>query len=231
MGRKKRKKSGMQCCFFEDSDQLASKLEISYGLNAEKAQKLSKIELEEGYSSVSLKAIRNILPFLEIGYRYSTAVVLGGGVKNAFGERWERFEIAHDELINDIAKLIEDKKHKEYALIELVKAYLSDSENKLGFVIGDAAFKKLYHPTQAIEKRALKKRLSEIENLRNPIVQQALYEMRRLVNQLIEKYEVLYGEDFRFDRIQVEFGRNLKNNKKEDRKYLFVIEIMNKKMP
>ena len=199
--------------FFEDSEQLAAKLEKAYGLDAEKANKLSKIELEEGYSSISLKAIRNILPFLEMGYRYSTAVILGG-VKNAFGERWERFEIVHNELISDLVRLIEDQKHKEYALIELVKAYLSDSDSKLGFIKDDAAFKKLYHPTQAIEKRALKKRLTEIENLRNPIVQQALYEMRRLVNQLIEQYEVLYGEDFRFDRIQVEFGRDLKNNKK-----------------
>jgi len=206
--------------FYEDSDLLAAKLNSAYKLDNKAVDKLSKIELEEGYASVSLKAIRNILPFLEMGYRYSTAVVLGG-VKNAFGERWERFNIAHNEIIRDIVHITELEKHKEYELIEQVKAYLSDPDNKYGFVLDDKAFKKLYHPSQAIEKKALKTRLSEIENLRNPIVQKALYEMRRLINTLLDRYEKQYGEGFRFDRIQVEFGRDLKNSKQRRQEMVF----------
>ncbi len=199
--------------FYEDSDLLSAKLMRRYHLDEQSANKLSKIELEEGYASLSLKAIRNILPFLEMGYRYSTAVILGG-VKNSFGERWERFSIVHDEIIRDVVRITENEKHKEFELVEQVKLYLSDPENKYGFNKDDKAFSKLYHPSQAIEKKALKTRLSEIENLRNPIVQKALYEMRRLINSLLDRYEEPNGDGFRFDRIQVEFGRELKNNKK-----------------
>jgi CRISPR-associated endonuclease Csn1 len=53
----------------------------------------------------------------------------------------------------------------------------------------------------------LKVKLDAIENLRNPIVQQGLNETRRLVNQLIK----VHGK---FDRIQVELGREIKNSKK-----------------
>jgi len=56
----------------------------------------------------------------------------------------------------------------------------------------------------------------ELENLRNPIVQQALHEMRRLVNTLLHHYRETVP-DFKFERIHVEMGRNLKNNKSKRR--------------
>lgn len=208
--------------FFEDSELLSANLVTKFGLEKTKADKLSRTELDEGYSSISLKAIRNILPFLQKGYRYSTSVVLGG-LKNAFGERWVRFDFAVDEIIKDVVHLVEDNKHKEYELINEVKKYLSDEKNQLGFTVDDPAFKKLYHPTQEIEKREIRSRLSEIENLRNPIVQKALYEMRRLINLLMEKYEQQFGQGFMFDRIQVEFGRDIKNTKKRRQEMTFKI--------
>jgi CRISPR-associated endonuclease Csn1 len=203
--------------FFEDSELLAAKLVRDYGIEKETADKISKIELEEGYSSVSLKAIRNILPFLKEGYRYSTAVVLGG-VKNAFGERWDRFECAWKEIVKDIKTIVEDKKHKEYELIKEVKIYLTDKKNQLGFSEDDKVFGKLYHPTQDIEKKEIKNRLSEIENLRNPIVQKALFELRRLINHLIQEYEKQYGDGFRFERIQVEMGEKSRIRKRNDKR-------------
>jgi CRISPR-associated endonuclease Csn1 len=62
----------------------------------------------------------------------------------------------------------------------------------------DKAFRKLYHHSQEIEKKQTKRRLPEIENLRNPIVQKGLNETRRLVNDLLDKFSAMpeYGEDF-----------------------------------
>jgi CRISPR-associated endonuclease Csn1 len=54
--------------FYEDQDLLAEKLVRTYGLTKENAEKAAKQQLEDGYGSVSLKAIRNILPFLERGF-------------------------------------------------------------------------------------------------------------------------------------------------------------------
>lgn len=202
--------------FYEDQELLAEKLVKTFGLTEEKAQKAAKQKIEDGYGNVSLKAIRNILPFLERGFQYSTAVLLGG-VKNAFGERWGRFEDFHDEIINNVKVLIEEKRFKEYELIAEIKNLLSDPENNYGFSPDDKAFRKLYHHSQSIEKKQTKKRLPEIDNLRNPIVQKGLNETRRLVNDLLDKYSAMdqYGEDFIFDKIHVELGRELRTGKKQ----------------
>ena len=74
----------------------------------------------------------------------------------------------------------------------------------------------MYHHSQEISEKELQDFVPEVENLRNPIVQQGLQEMRRLVNSLLNKYRV-NNPDFKFDRIHVEMGRDLKNNKTKRR--------------
>src|SRR5690606_26107744 len=155
-------------------------------------------------SNISLKAIRNNLPSLRKGIKMSDAVVLGG-VKNAFGSRWDYFKDSHDEMESIILKINHDPKNKEGEAIEKIKIYLSD--NDFGFSKDDPKFIKLYHHSQEIEEKLLQEKLGPVENLRNPIVQQGVNETRRLVNQLITEYG-------KFDRINVELGRNLKNSKK-----------------
>ncbi|HRY31733.1 MAG TPA: HNH endonuclease domain-containing protein [Bacteroidales bacterium] len=210
--------------FYQDKDLLTEKLMKSYGLEESKARKASEVKLTEGYGSVSLKAVRNILPFLKQGYVFSTAVILGG-VKNAFGSRWEYFHNSHDEIIKKTVYLIEKEEHKEYELIKKIKEMLGNPDNQYGFTQDDKAFRKLYHHSQDIEKKVLNTKISDLENLRNPIVQKGLFEMRRLVNALLEKYrgDDAFGKDFRFDRIQVELARDLKSSKSIRQDMLFKI--------
>ncbi|TYB80305.1 type II CRISPR RNA-guided endonuclease Cas9 [Bizionia saleffrena] len=193
-------------CFydFKDNDILVKKLISDFGLDEKLYDKVKKINLKEGYSNVSLKAVKNILPFLREGYRMSDATILGG-VMNAFGNLISYFKDSEDVLVKDIIKIIRDKSNKEGEAIEKIKIYLV--ENKFGFVNDDKRFIKLYHHSQDIERKSLKEKLDPVENLRNPIVQQGINETRRLVNQLIKEH----GQ---FDRIQVELGRNIKNSKK-----------------
>lgn len=192
--------------FFEDSDNLVEKLKNDFGLAEKDIEKVEKINLKEGYSNVSLKAIKNILPYLQRGLQMSDATILGG-VRNAFGERWLYFKDAHEQLENDILKINHEKNNKEGEAIEKIKNYLADPNNHFGFVENDKQFIKLYHHSQEIKENQLQDKLDAVENLRNPIVQQGLNETRRLVNQLIEEYG-------KFDRIQVELGREVKNSKK-----------------
>ena len=210
--------------FYDDPDLLAEKLANTYGLNEKNAKRAGKLQLKEGYGSVSLKAIRNILPFLEMGFPYSTAVVLGG-VKNAFGQRWEHFKEFHNEIIQAVESLINNKDKKKYELISEIKAYLANPDNNFGFQENDKAFRRLYHHSQDIEKKNLKRRLSEIENLRNPIVQKGLNEMRRLVNELLDTYSAPshYGPGFGFDKIHVELGRDLRSGKNQRQEMMFKI--------
>ncbi|MGM0651027.1 MAG: type II CRISPR RNA-guided endonuclease Cas9, partial [Bacteroidota bacterium] len=203
--------------FYDDSERLFEKLQqtpeykLKKGVDVETIEKI-KLNTDD-YASLSLKAIRNILPFLEMGYEYNEAVLLGG-VMNAFNydqqddkPRWERIAESHDEIIDNVIRINREKGNKEGEAIEKIKAWLSDPENNFGFNENPGALKKLYHHSQEIEKKELENKISEIENLRNPVVQRSVQEMRRLVNKLMEEHG-------RFDRIAVEMGRELKQNKK-----------------
>lgn len=192
--------------FFDDDDSLIQKLENDFELAEKNFDKVEKISLKEGYSSVSLKAIKNILPYLKKGLQMSDATILGG-VRNAFGSRWEYFNDAHEQIERDILNINRDKTNKEGEAIEKIKHYLAHPDNNLGFAQDDESFIKLYHHSQEIEQKELEEKLDPVENLRNPIVQQGINETRRLVNQLIDEYG-------KFDRIQVELGRDVKNSKK-----------------
>ncbi len=200
--------------FFNDNDNLIEKLQKDFQLAEENVENVLKIKLKEGYSNVSLKAIKNILPYLRKGYKMSDATILGG-VRNAFREtinneqvdRWFFFKESHKQIEDDIIKINREKVNKEGEAIEKIKKYLSDPKNNLGFSKNDKNFIKLYHHSQEIKAKKIKNKLDPVENVRNPIVQQGLNETRRLINQLIKKYG-------KFDRIQVELGREIKNSKK-----------------
>ena len=189
--------------YYEDNDLLIEKLKTNFELEEKSIDKVASINLKEGYSNVSLKAIKNILPYLREGKRFSDAVVLGG-VRNAFGHKWEIYINDHKELEKDICKILKEKSNKEGEAIDKIKRYLID--NKYGFIEDDKRFIKLYHHSQDIEKVKIKDKIDTVENLRNPIVQQGVNEVRRLVN-------VLLKENGSFDQIRVELGRDLKNSK------------------
>ncbi len=198
--------------FYDDNEMLFEKIKRDYGFN-KNIDAVEKVKLKEGYGSVSVKAIRNILPFLEKGYQYDQAVILGG-VKNAFGkERWKKFSKFHDEIEKDIISILKED-NKEGEAIEKIKEHLALPALSYGFEKDDPHFLHLYHHSQEVEKQEkLSFVVPEVENLRNPIVQQGLNETRRLVNSLIHKYQQEYGEHFHFDQIKVEMGRDLRNTK------------------
>jgi len=214
--------------FYSDNDKLLKKLN-EYGLqeNEENLKKIQNIKLKDDYSNVSLKAIRNITPFLKKGYKFSDAVLLGG-VRNAFKntdafnqpyDRWENFKEDHEKIEKDIIRINRDKNNKEGEAIERIKTYLTKN---CGFEENSKYFKKLYHHSQEIEQKEIQNKLDKIENLRNPIVQQGLNELRRVVNTLIDEYG-------KFDQIKVELGRNLKMGKKQRQETEYKIRDNNKK--
>lgn len=197
--------------FYEDNDKLLQKLKDKYNFSGDINQ-VKKVRLKEGYSNVSLKAIRNIMPFLEKGFQYDRAVLLGG-IKNAFGKRWDHFSEFHHEIERAVIRIMSED-NKDGEAISKIKEYLSDPINSFGFEQDDVYFTQLYHHSQEVEqKEELEDYLPKVENLRNPIVQQGINETRRLVNLLLKKYREELGSDFHFQQIKVEMGRDLRNNK------------------
>lgn len=174
----------------------------NWNLNEKQIKALTGIKLKKDYASLSRKAINNILPFLKAGFRYSDAVLLGG-VRNAFGKQWNDFT---EQTIITIQKDIIDiaRKNRQGNSLEKIKKYLSDNFN-----FNEKQFKKLYHHSNPEDMDApVLENLPEPENLRNPIVQQALYELRNLINAIIDEY----GKP---DEIRVELARELKSSRKK----------------
>ena len=194
--------------FFDDKEELQRHAREKWGFNEEQAKSIANVHLKDKYASLSRKAINNILPFLEMGYGYETAVVLGG-IKNAFGQAWKN-------LAEDKKKLIYDNimditaSGKTGGFIHDLKDFLTSE-----FALNEKQLARLYHHSANISSKDDLQKLPvskaadrEIAAIRNPVVITALFELRRLVNTLLDKY----GQP---DEIKVELARDLKNGKKE----------------
>ncbi len=206
--------------FFDSKSNLKAYAQKQWGFTEEKAVAISKFNLKEGYASVSRKAITNILPFLKMGYTYDAAAVMGG-IKNAFGEKWQNDTPENDQrqldLIDNVEAIVRSKTTGGF--IGTIKEIL-----RKDFGIAEKRLHKLYHHSSSIDGKQLLPRLplgkeadKEIQAIRNPIVITALFELRKLVNELIDTHGAI-------DEIKVEIARDLKasktqrNNVRRDKK-------------
>ena len=163
-------------------------------------KKFCDLKLAKDYSNLSRKAICNILPFLKKGKMFHEAVLLGG-VKNAFGNEWNTIDEKKKDFIETTIGEITnnlDGKTKDN-----ISKWLKED-----FKFSDKQLKKLYHHSEVQKTKQQLDALPEPENIRNPIVQQALYELKKLVNVIIKEY----GKP---NEIRVELARELKSAKKE----------------
>lgn len=200
--------------FFDDRKKLrkyALTKWSKWGIDEQKAEALSKFQLKKGYAALSRKAISNILPFLEMGFTYDIATTLGG-IKNAFCEAWATLSLSKkDFIITNVPAIVQTKTTGGY--IQNLKEFLGTECN-----FSDTQFKKLYHHSSNIHKGAVldtlpvgKEADKEIVGIRNPIVIKALFELRKVVNALLEEYGPL-------DQIKIELARDLKISKTQRNK-------------
>jgi CRISPR-associated endonuclease Csn1 len=140
-----------------------------WNFSAEQAYKLAITEFEPGYSNLSLKAIRKILPHLEDGLNYFLA-------------SFAAYDPCHPDKKASIIRLVKEG-------VEFDKACKIVGYDK---------------PTnlKATDK------LGEPPYLRNPVVQRALYETRKVVNAIIHEY----GKPA---TIRIEMARDMKLTKSQ----------------
>ncbi len=188
--------------FFDDREKLKQYALEKWNFNEKKATAISKFNLKEGYANLSKKAILNILPFLKQGFTYDVAVGLAG-VKNVLGNNWEKHQ---DFVLDNVPEIIHS--HLKGGYITHLKETLQKE-----FSVSNKALEKLYHHSTSISKSELLNKLpvnseadKEIQSIKNPVVITALFELRKLVNEIIETYGSL-------DEIKVELARDLKTSK------------------
>ncbi len=195
--------------FFDSKSNLKEYAIKNWNFNEEQAIAISKFNVKDGYASLSRKAIGTILPFLQDGYTYDVAVVMGG-IKNTFGNKWQNDTLENNqkqlELIDNVEDIIRSKISGGF--IDTIKDLL-----RKDFGFDAKQLKKLYHHSATIDVEALLEKLpigkdadKKIQDIRNPIVITALFELRKLINELIDEHGQL-------DEIKVEMARDLKNSK------------------
>jgi len=190
----------------KDREWIQKYTRVKWGFDNEQINKFCDLKLAKDYSNLSRKAISNILPFLKEGKMSHEAILLGG-VKNAFGKEWESMDENQKDFIEtnieEIANNVDGKTK------ENISNWLKED-----FKFSEKQLKKLYHHSDVQQTKQQIDALPEPENIRNPIVQQALYELKRLVNGIIKEY----GKP---NEIRVELARELKSAKKERDKIRF----------
>ncbi|NLP56552.1 type II CRISPR RNA-guided endonuclease Cas9 [Lutibacter sp. B1] len=197
--------------FFDSKSNLKDYAIKKWNFTEEQAEAISKFNVKDGYSNLSRKAISNILPFLQLGFTYDVAVVLGG-IKNVFGTDWEKLsDEKRNYLIDNVEDIVRSK--TKGGFIDIIKNILRKDYN-----ISDKQLKKLYHHSAKIDVKELLEKLplgkeadKEIQAIRNPIVITALFELRKLVNELIDEHG-------NFNEIKVEMARDLKISKSQRNK-------------
>lgn len=197
--------------FFDSKSNLKEYAIKNWNFTEEQAESIAKFNLKDGYSSLSRKATSNILPFLKLGFTYDVAVVLGG-IKNVFGSEWEKLsDEKRNFFFDNVYEIVRSKTKSGF--IETIKDILRNDYN-----ISDNQLKKLYHHSATIDVTELLEKLpqgkdadKEIQKIKNPIVITALFELRKLVNELIDEHG-------KIDEIKVEMARDLKISKSQRNK-------------
>lgn len=197
--------------FFDSKSNLKEYALRHWEFTDEQAEEISKFNVKDGYSSLSRKAIANILPFLQQGFLYDIAVALGG-IKNSFGNQWENLsEDKKSFIIDNVPDIVRAKISGGY--IDTIKDLL---RKEFGHSVKE--LKKLYHHSTSIDVQELLDKLpiggvadKELQSIRNPIVITAMFELRKLVNELIDEHG-------KIDEIKVEMARDLKISKMQRNK-------------
>ncbi len=195
--------------FFDDEDRLKNFAKNRLQMDEEQAAKFSKITLPSDYASLSLKAIRKMLPYLkDFGLIYSQAVFLGNLVEVLPQHVWGIKE-TREAAIENVIKVMQsyDKRTDSRTLEFCVKDYLRER-----YQADEQQLKKLYHPSmidlyphaQPDDEGKYQLGSPRISSVRNPMAMHSLFRLRKVVNLLLKE-----GKIDENTIIHIEFSRDL----------------------
>ncbi|MBR6030806.1 MAG: CRISPR-associated protein Csn1 [Bacteroidaceae bacterium] len=193
--------------FFFDSKDKVKEFGLKHlQLDEEQAEKFSKIRLSRNYASLSLKAIRNILPFLQMGMLYSDAVFFAKVPAIVGQSLWQERQ---SEIQEDLTCAIHMAMKEKRRIDETVKDYLQDN-----FDLKPGAAELLYHPSMIETYPDAKPNKDGVVLLgsprtnavKNPMAMRSLHEVRKVVNSLIKEGKI--GPD---TEVHIEYARALNN--------------------
>ena len=182
-------------------------------LDEETADKFSKIRLSHSFASLSLCAIRKILPWLESGMIYSHAVMMAK-VPDIVGKNiWNKYS---ETIISELSELIANFNPKDESmqgtLDFCIKDYLRNN-----FDLNPGVADKLYHPSMietypdaVINKDGVYQLGSPRTNaVRNPMAMRSLHQLRKVINMLLREGIIDQNTE-----VHIEYARELNDSNK-----------------
>ena len=182
-------------------------------LDEETADKFSKIRLSHSFASLSLCAIRKILPWLEAGMIYSHAVMMAK-VPDIVGKNiWNKYS---ETIISELSELISNFNPKDESmqgtLDFCIKDYLRNN-----FDLNPGVADKLYHPSMietypdaVINKDGVYQLGSPRTNaVRNPMAMRSLHQLRKVINMLLREGIIDQNTE-----VHIEYARELNDSNK-----------------
>lgn len=198
---------------FPDKANVKQWAEDRLQLKEEEAEKFAKIRLTRNFASLSLSAIRNILPWLERGLIYSHAVTMAKVPDIVGKDIWhEHAEVITDELIELLENFNPKDEAMQGTLDFCVKDYLRNN-----FDLAPGITERLYHPSMIETYQDAQKNAQGVYQLgsprtnavRNPMAMRSLHELRKVVNQLLRNGTIDENTE-----VHIEYARELNDANK-----------------
>ena len=195
---------------FDNDEMLCSWAIRNLGLTESEADVFCKINIPQGYASLSLCAINKILPYLRAGYRYDEAVIMANlPAVTGYDKGSEELEEVRENIsiiIEDHSKNpLENKKSIQY----YVEDYLRGCRN-----VDSRHLSRLYHPSMievyplvSPENGVYKLSSPRVPAIRNPMAMRSLFRLRKLLNELLRS-----GKIDQNTIVQIEFARGLNDS-------------------
>jgi len=197
----------------------------------------SKIKLKQGYATLSINAIKKILPYLQKGFIYSEAIYLAN-LSKVMGAKFKQEDIEnYDRILKEIFKQDKEDKKKAEIYNKLITLYFEDKEqfvqNKIAIIEQQLkdSFGKITWEKFSAEKQSI------IENNIFNDINSFLAQPKQKIEQHFIKTKRLH--DKIFNKLMDEFGLPSENIKYlwhpseqdtyENAKYFQEINFNNKK--
>lgn len=182
-------------------------------LSDEDAEKFSKIRLSHNFASLSLSAIRRILPWLEQGLIYSRAAIMAKIPDIVGSEIWqEHGKRIQSEMLEFIDNFNASDKNMQGTLDFCIKDYLLSN-----FDLKPGAADALYHPSMIETYEDAKKNANGVYQLgspktnsvRNPMAMRSLHKLRKVINMLLQEKIIDQNTE-----VHIEYARELNDANK-----------------
>ena len=198
---------------FADKDKVKAWGMEKLQLDEETAEKFSKIRLTHSFASLSLCAIRKILPWLESGMIYSHAVMMAKVLDIVGKDIWSQYS---ETIVRELTELISNFNPKDESmqgtLDFCIKDYLRNN-----FDLNPGAAEKLYHPSMIETYPDAVKNKDGVYQLgsprtnavRNPMAMRSLHQLRKVINMLLREGVIDQNTE-----VHIEYARELNDSNK-----------------